>query len=165
MAGAGEILPLFGLHDDSLGRVESVRRECVSDLGRTDIEVGFGSRGLLLVEVKTKPPGEGLLGQLRRYQTWIERQPVPDGKKLLVLLAREAPEHDITPFSFTAWEALCRRLRRQVALVKEADLMRAAAILIFCGAVEQNLLGFSARPERFRTMASVEYLTTWSEDE
>jgi hypothetical protein len=165
MAGAGEILPLFWLQDDSLGCLESVRRECVSDLGRTDVEVTFGSRGLLLIEVKTKPPGEGLPGQLRRYQTWIERQPVPDDKKLLVFLALEEPSDDITPFTFTAWQALCRRLRQHAVRIKESDLMRAAAILIFRGAAEQNLLDFSARPQRFRAMASVEYLKTWSENE
>ena len=56
------------------------------------------------------------------------------------------------------------RLRRYAKRVKESDLLRAAALLIFCGAVEQNLVGFSVRPRRFRTMATIDYLREWSRE-
>jgi hypothetical protein len=44
---------------------------------------------------------------------------------------------------------------------KEPELLRAAAILIFCGAVEQNLLGLSDSPRRLRAMATINYLHEW----
>jgi hypothetical protein len=44
-------------------------------------------------------------------------------------------------------------------------MMRASVILAFCGAAEQNLLGISAPPARFRAMASIDYLSTWMEVE
>jgi hypothetical protein len=34
--------------------------------------------------------------------------------------------------------------------------------LAFCGAVEQNLLRLSGKPERFRAQASSEYVKEWS---
>jgi len=61
------------------------------------------------------------------------------------LLAIEAPEQAIVPFVFTNWQTLCKRLRLRASRLKESDVLRAASILIFCGAVEQNLLGLSMR--------------------
>jgi hypothetical protein len=88
MSGSAEILPLFALGDDAtsgpLGPMEKVQREGLSEYGRTDIEVQFGSRGLLLIEVKTKPPSSDLFSQLKRYDQWAAGQRVE--RKLLVLL-------------------------------------------------------------------------------
>jgi hypothetical protein len=169
MTGAAEILPLFGLGDEEtiheLGAVESVvlegttsvvREETIKD-GRTDIRVSFGTRGLLLIEVKVQRPGRDLLSQLKREWQWTKQQ---EGRKLLVLLGVEDPAQKIGKFefAFTGWQTLCMRLRRNADSVKQLDVMRAATILIFCAAVEQNLLGLSARPRRFRAMASVDYL-------
>jgi hypothetical protein len=163
MSGAAEILPLFALDDEVttelLGPVESIHREEWSEHGRTDIEVRFGERGLLLIEVKVQNTGDELLEQLKRYALRVAREHVE--RRLLVLLGRGAPAWSIEPFTFTDWQTLCQRLRRYANRVKKTDLLRAAAILIFCGAVEQNLFGLSERPDRFCAMPTVDYLRAW----
>lgn len=172
-AGAGEILPLLGINDEAIldelrAMKHIVGREGVSEHGRTDIQVRFETRGLLVIEVKTKPPDpNSLLSQLQRYEQWAEGQRAAGkaGELFFVYLGPEVPTEDISRFSFTAWQVLCRRLRRYAKGLKESDLMRAAAVLIFCGAVEQNLLGISTHPRRFRAMASVDYLRSWHERE
>jgi len=166
MSSTAEILLLFGRGDEAAGEpfgaVGKVRREISTEHGRTDIEVPLGSHGLLLIEVKIRNPSGELSSQLKRYT-----QKVADRRiecPLLVLLGVEAPEPDIPLFGFTFidWQALCSRLRQYANRVKESDLLRAAAILIFCGAVEQNILGFTAWPRRFRSMITMNYLREWS---
>jgi hypothetical protein len=164
-----EILPLFGLGDDStgdvLGPAASVRREVVSEHGRTDVEVWFGERGLLLIEVKIQPTGSDLPSQLVRYEQWANRQRV--GRRLFALLGTEDPQQNIGPFVFTDWRELCMRLRQYAKRLKESeepDLLRAAVLLIFCGAAEQNLIGLSEQPRRFRAMTTVKYLREWSRE-
>jgi len=147
-----------------------VGREDVTEYGRTDIQLWFGeghevrkeaAHGLLVIEVKTKPPGDDLAAQLKRYEKWARKQAAP--RKLFVYVGLEAPAEDTTPFLPITWEALARRLRQHANRLGGPDLMRAAAVLIFCGAVEQNLLAISARPPRFRAIASVDYLQNWQE--
>ena len=78
IADAEEILPLFSLSHGSaggLGLAERVSREVPGDHGRTDVEVGFGERGLLLIEVKVQPPGD-VRSQLKRYTEWAAKQRV-----------------------------------------------------------------------------------------
>ncbi len=165
MSGAAEILPLFALSDEVtgelLGPAGTVRREVRSQHGRTDIEVPIGKQGLLLIEVKVRNTGSELPSQLDRYAHKLADHHIEH--PLLVLLGTEAPEPslELFGFTFTGWEALCQRLRQYANRVKESELLRAAAILIFCGAVEQNLLSFSCRPRRFRAMATVNYLHEW----
>ena len=167
MSGATEILPLFALDHEAmrnlLGPVESIRREAWSNEkdSRTDIEVWFGDRSLLLIEVKVQNPGAELSAQLKRYAQRVADQHVE--RPLLVLLGTEATEPDLPLFGFifTDWRTLCKRLRQYANRVKGSDLLRAAAILIFCGAVEQNLLRLSCRPRSFRAMATVNYLREW----
>jgi hypothetical protein len=163
MSGAADILPLFALDHDSsvavLGPAEKIYRERSSESGRTDIEVWFGERGLLLIEVKVQPTGEELRSQLDRYEKWAGGQRV--GLKHFVLLGTEEPKQKIGPFEFTDWRKLCMRLRRYANRVKNSDLLRAAAVLFFCGAVEQNLIGLAEKPKPFRAMATVDYLREW----
>jgi hypothetical protein len=167
MSNSGEIRQLFILPDEakdepvvSIGRI---RREVCSEEGRTDIEVPLGERGLMLVEVKVQNPGAKLSAQLERYHRKVLDPQVEH--PLLVLLGTEAPERDLElfGFTFTSWEVLCKRLRLYAKRLKEkkSELLRAAAVLIFCGAVEQNLLELSAKPKRFRAMATVNYLCDW----
>ena len=166
MSNAAEILPLFALADEStsnfLGVAEQVQREEWSEHGRTDIEVRFGRRGFLLIEVKVQATGSDLNSQLRRYVRRAAGEQTE--RTLLVLLGTDEPDENIAPFTFTGWGSVCRRLRQYAARVKESDLLRAAAILIFCGAVEQNLCGLSLRPKRFGAMATVDYLRKWSSE-
>jgi hypothetical protein len=168
----------LGLHDpvliESLGTPVSVTREEVTDQGRTDLVVRFDGPGLLLIEVKTQTPDRSLPLQLGRYTEWADRQGVAKDRILLVLLAPEEPDMELGRFLYSSWADLCRRLRRYACVLKGSDLMRAATILVFCGAVEQNILTFSAQRTnvsgfggrtaqrgKFRTMASVDYMTTW----
>lgn len=158
-----DVLHCFGYHDEAqiraMGAVEEVGREHVIEGGRTDIEVRFGEHGLLLIEVKVQAPGNGLYSQLQKYSTWAKLQPATN--KIMVLLGPEEPILDITPFKFIPWRELGSRLRNYANQIKGSDLLAGAAILIFCGAVEQNVIGISARPQRFRAMASLDYLETW----
>ena len=164
-----EILRLFTLGDktnrDLPGPVGKIRREIWSEHGRTDIEVPIGTRGLLLIEVKVRETGTELPEQLERYIQKIKDQHIEPA--LLVLLGIDAPEPSIPLFSFQFihWRTLCQRLRRYANQIKRSDLLRAASVLIYCGAVEQNLLGFSGRPKHLRTMATVNYLNEWRRED
>lgn len=165
MSNSGDIKQLFilpeGAEDEPVVSVGRIRREVCSEEGRTDIEVPLGERGLMLIEVKVHDPGAKLSAQLERYHRKVFDPPVEH--PLLVLLGTEAPESNLKlfGFTFTSWEALCQRLRLYAKRVKTSDLLRAAAVLIFCGAVEQNLLELSAEPKRFRAMTTVNYLRDW----
>jgi hypothetical protein len=123
--------------------------------------VSLGKRGLLLIEVKIQNTGSELSSQLKRYAQKVADQHVE--RPLLVLLGTEAPDTSLSlfEFKFTDWRTLCKRLRRHADRVKKSDVLRAAAILIFCGAVEQNLLRLSSRPSGFRAMATINYLREW----
>lgn len=162
MSGAKEILPLFALGDDGARHMSekfSVQRELASESGRTDVVVRFGDRGLFIIEVKVGPTGKDLPDQLKRYEEWACNQGA--GQKLFALLGTVKPAHEITPFVFTDWLTLCRRLRRYAKAVKGSDLLRAAAILIFCGAVEENVAELSVRGGHFHAMATVNHLRRW----
>jgi hypothetical protein len=167
ISDSAEILPLFALGDEAsgelLGPVGEIRREVWSEHGRTDVEVPIGKL-LLLIEVKVRNTGSELPSQLERYAQKISDQHVE--RALLVLLGTEAPEASLplSEFKFTDWRTLCQRLRRYANRIKGSDSLRAAAILIFCGAVEQNLLGFSSHPRGLRTVATVAYLHEWRSD-
>jgi hypothetical protein len=94
--------------------------------------------GFLLIEVKVKDVGTEISRQLQRYANKLAGR----YNLLLVLLGTEAPKPDVKQcgFSFVRWDALCQRLRNHANRVKNSDMLLAAAILIFCGAAEQNLL-------------------------
>ena len=162
MSGADELLPLFGLRDDCARQMSgkfSVQRELASESGRNDVVVRLGDRGLFIIEVKIAPTGKDLPDQLKRYQEWACNQGVV--QKLFALLGTVKPAHDIGPFVFTDWRTLCRRLRRYANGVKGSDLLRAAAVLIFCGAVEENVAELSVRRGHFHAMATVDHLSRW----
>jgi len=158
-----EILTLFGVDDGiPVEPFVEIHRERWSLYGRTDIEVRFGDRGFLLVEIKVREPGGELASQLKRYTQMVDKR--PEAHKRLVLVGLEAPVHIIEPFTFTSWTTICERLRRYACRLRESETLRAAAMLIFCGAVEQNLLGFSIRPSRLGAMTTVDYLRRWHEE-
>jgi hypothetical protein len=162
MSGS-DILTLFSLSDKCAGELsrsaEFVRREVWRDQDRTDIEVTFAGQGFLLIEVKVKDVGTEISRQLQRYANKLAAR----HNLLLVLLGTEAPEPDVKEcgFTFVRWNALCQRLRNHANRVKNSDMLRAAAILIFCGAAEQNLLGLSSEPRRLRAATTADYLQNW----
>jgi hypothetical protein len=165
MSGPDEILPLFARDDEVLegllGPSGTVHREVRSQHGRTDIEVPIGKRGLLLIEVKVRNTGNELPLQLERYAQKVTEKQVE--RPVLVLLGTDAPDPSLPRhnFTFTDWRSLCQRLRQYARRAKEADLLRAATILIFCGAVEQNLLGLSGEQRHQRALATANYLDEW----
>jgi len=165
MSGFAEILPLFGLNDEDagglLGSAGIVRREVKSQHGRTDIEVPIGKRGLLLIEVKVRITGSELPLQLERYAQMVAEQNLE--RSVLVLLGVGAPDPSLPlyNFTFTSWRTMCQRLRQCARRLRKSDSLRAAAILIFCGAVEQNLLGLSGEHRHLRSLATVNYLDEW----
>jgi len=158
-----EILKLFSLSERCAGELSGpakyVRREIWREQNRTDIEVSFGDQGFMLIEVKVKDVGTEISGQLRRYAKKLAGQ----HNLLLILLCTEAPELDVKQCGFTLirWDVLCQRLRSHANRVKNLDVLRAAAILIFCGAAEQNLLGLSSEPRRLRAAVTADYLQNW----
>ena len=158
-----EIKTLFSLSDQCVGglsgKAEYVRREVWRNEDRTDIEVSFGDQGFLLIEVKVKDVDAEISVQLQRYANRLAGR----HNLFLVLLGTEAPEPDVMRcgFTFVRWNALCQRLRNHANRVKHSDILRAAAMLIFCGAAEQNLLGLSSVPRRLRAATTADYLQNW----
>lgn len=163
-----EILHLFTLRDEATMGLLGSEKICVcrevwskDKNSRTDIEVQFGEQGLLIIEVKVQNPGSELQPELDRF----ERASKNLAHRDLILLGPEepAPSVQLSGFTFLDWRTLCQRLRQYASRAKEneSELLRAAAILIFCGAVEQNLLGFSCQPRRFHATSTVDYLREW----
>ena len=158
-AKAERILPLFGIEAGlSAGENCFADREFCTPQGRLDLVINCGGRAVLVVEIKTssEPDGE----QLKRYFAWLEQRRDSLG---LVLLATDLPE-DLEPsgWSFCPWREVSAGLRRWASIwLGEGRLMDAAMTLAFCGAVEQNLLGF--RSDGLTAPAMAEYLEQWLE--
>ena len=153
----GQVLRLFGL-DPALaaGTTCTARREvCIPD-GRLDLVVRFGD-ATLLVEIKTSSKvGEG---QLEDYSAWLKRQSAPLAP---VVLAVEEPENlPAKGWQFCSWETVSMGLRTWASeWLREKRQIKAALTLAFCGAVEQNLVGFGKGLNAPRT---AEYLEKWLE--
>jgi hypothetical protein len=158
-ARAERILPLFGIEAGVLaGKTCSADREFCTPRGRLDLVINCGERPVLAVEVKTS--SEPDVEQLERYLAWLKQRRDSLG---LVLLAIDLPE-DLGPgdWTFCPWRDVSGRLRRWAsAWLGEGRVMEAAMTLAFCGAVEQNLLGF--RSGGLTAPAMAEYLEQWLE--
>jgi hypothetical protein len=129
-------------------------REFSTQHGRPDLVLRFGD-ATLAVEVKTvSEVGDD---QLRRYKAWLKKARAPLG---LVLLAIDKPEDvTTTDWHFCSWETVSAGLRTWAAAwLQEGHVIEAALTLAFCGAVEQNLLGFGSR---LNAPGTVRYLDTW----
>jgi hypothetical protein len=158
-AKAGRILPLFGIEAGILaGETCSADREFCTPRGRLDLIINCGERAVLAVEIKTssEPDDE----QLKRYLAWLKQRRDSLG---LVLLAIDLPEgFEPGDWSFCSWRDVSVRLRGWASIwFGEGRLMYAAMTLAFCGAVEQNLLGF--RSDGLTAPAMAEYLEQWLE--
>jgi hypothetical protein len=158
-AKAERILPLFGIEAGVLaGKTCLADREVCTPQGRLDLVVNRGERAVLAVEIKTSSePDEE---QLDRYLAWLKQRRDSLG---LVLLAIDLPE-GLGPggWSFCSWRDVSVRLRGWASIwLREGRPMYAAMTLAFCGAVEQNLLGF--RSDGLAAPAMAEYLEQWLE--
>jgi hypothetical protein len=104
--------------------------------GRLDLRIEYPGQPLLVVEIKKTRAEDAYLRALKGYSRSLPRG---SDRRLLVKKA-EKPQY--AGFIVCSWRHLALRLRRDALIV--ADLTVRAMILAFAGAVEQNLLGFSA---------------------
>lgn len=146
-----------------------VKREVVITNRRLDVVVYFGNEPVLLVECKTKWFDENSVrGQLHDYAKWAKDHPT---LKRCFFLAVEVGNFECPDgFEFLSWRQISLRVR---ALVREwmhsypkhvtcdRSLIVCAMALAFCGAVEQNLLGLSMKPQIFMAHTTAEYLREW----
>jgi len=156
-ADSRKVLKLFGVRPKVMpsGCCE-IEREFSTQNGRPDLVLHFGD-ATLVVEVKTaSEPGDDQLG---RYDAWLKKARASLG---LVLLAIDEPENlTTTAWKFCSWETVSMGLRAWAATwLRAGSLIEAALTLAFCGAVEQNLLGFGGGLNAPRT---AHYLETWLE--
>jgi len=155
---SGAALSLFGKDPGMLGGTPcDVERECCIPEGRLDLVVRCGTAALA-VEIKTtSEPDEEQLG---RYVQWLSREKQPLG---LVLLAVSKPESPVpNEWSFRAWREVASGLRMWAAeWCGRGQLMQAAMTLAFCGAVEQNLLGYSRAS--INAPETARYIESWLE--
>jgi hypothetical protein len=156
---SGPVLSLFGIEPGALaGAPCEVSREVRVPEGQLDLVVRCGGTAALAIEIKTASEPEA--EQLERYLRWLTREKKPLG---LVLLATSKPESLIAKkWSFRCWGAVTSNLRTWAAeWCEQGQLMRAAMTLAFCGAVEQNLMGYSRRG--INTPETVRYIDSWLE--
>ena len=149
-----QVLQLFGLDPaPGAGTTCKAKREVCTRDGRLDMVVRFAD-ATLLVEIKTI--SEVREGQLEDYSAWLNRQSAP---LTPVLLARDEPE-DLKGWEFCSWKTVSMGLRTWASEWLPEKRIQAALTLAFCGAVEQNLLGFGWDLNAPRT---AEYLEKWLE--
>lgn len=152
---AEAILKVFGLDKTEFGsQVRGTsplvdREETVTagrgERKRLDLVIRFGETGILLVEVKVRPIEEaGGSDNLVDYLGWLERQEA--AVKSAVLLVPESIESPCLGWDVWTWREVCLGLRAQARALRETappNLLLAALLLCFAGAVEQNILGFA----------------------
>jgi hypothetical protein len=151
-----------------VGRELSVPSGHVDRTGRLDLWVRVGGRALVVVEVKKFGADWADTAKHAGYGRWIDSQPEPFKDRILVAAAGEEEAYE--GFRLLTWERLCRTLRSLAAeMCADRRVMVAAMVLAFVGAVEQNLIGFSAdsvarvtagRADTFDT-AVVDHLDRW----
>lgn len=114
--------------------------------GRLDLVVRYVGKALIVVEIKTTGADGADTRKQRGYMQWIRAQPEPKEHTHPILLAVEAAQEDYEGFTPWRWASLCVVLRRTAqTLCKDPQhVVLAAMILAFVGAVEQNVLAFSA---------------------
>jgi len=121
--------------------------------GKIDLVIRFGQWAILTVEVKTGGADASDTGKQEGYRAWLEGQTV-EHKLEPVLLAVDAKDKEYAGgFRFVSWADVCLELRSIVPeLLRKNRFTAGAMALAFVGAVEQNLLGFSAQSlKRVRT--------------
>ena len=132
-----------------------MQRECcipyghIDHEGRLDLVIRFGTKAIIVVEVKKGDADESDTMKQTGYRRWLDDQPYPKKQKHPVLLVVSAEEEVYQDFDVVSWGDVCIEMRRlAIDLKNEGRVAAAAMILAFVAAVEQNLLGFSARVVR-----------------
>jgi hypothetical protein len=138
-------IPLPSHHPEWEHMIPTVEREFVVPGGRLDLVIRYPGRALLVIEVKTNPPGIPALAKQEPYLRWLhqeKREPI----RVPILLVVEAPENS-HGFDVRLWRDCCQALRHLIpALRNRRGTTVAAMALAFAGAVEQNLLELPAQP-------------------
>jgi hypothetical protein len=151
------VFRLFGI-DDPAGialcqqTLVTVQREVVvpqghdDQVGKLDLVVCYEGKALIVVEIKKTSADVADTRKQHGYMQWITAQPEPKAHKYPILLVVEVTQEDYEGFAPRRWASLCMVLRRiaQTLCKGPQHLILAAMILAFVGAVEQNLLAFSA---------------------
>ena len=114
--------------------------------GRLDLVIRYGDKAIIVVEVKKGDADEADTDKHEGYNEWLDEQDYPKECKYPVLLAVSAENGAYKGFQFVPWGSLCLEMRRlAVELRREKRVTTGAMVLAFVAAVEQNLLGFSAK--------------------
>ena len=104
--------------------------------------IRIGGHAVIVVEVKKTDADIADTEKQKGYWAWLQNQ--PETLKKAILLANGGCEESYDQFRLITWADVCVELRRFAsALCAQNELLLAAMILAFIGAVEQNLLGFS----------------------
>jgi hypothetical protein len=149
-----QLFRLFHLGDPPVRVLENpvfeVQRECciphghADQEGRLDLVIRFGDVAIIIVELKKGSAADADTGKHSGYSRWLDQQNYRH--KYSLFLAESAQEEIEDDFTFLSWQMLCVEMRRlAIDSCKSGRVTAAAMVLAFVAAVEQNLLGYSAR--------------------
>jgi len=113
--------------------------------GRADLLVSFASKGILWhIEVKVTPAESAELGKHIGYVESLDKEYSGFGIRHILLVTKSAsnnyPAGRDHSFAALTWAELCQRLR-QIVLNTDMPTLSASIAMLFCGLVEQQLLG------------------------
>lgn len=151
-ADAVEVLRVFGVNDPGIvlactgTAVMVVRERCVlhgheGSAGRLDLEIRLGDTALLIVEVKLGGAENADTEKGTGYCRSMEIDQHDARFKKYVILVLDAADEEYYGFKPRLWTDVCVELRLMAArLCKRREHLRAAMILAFITAAEQNLV-------------------------
>jgi len=155
-ADAEEVLRVFGVDDPEMvlactgTEVMIVRERLVlqgheGSAGRLDLEIRLGDKALLVVEVKLGEAESADTEKGKGYCRSMEIDRHDARFKKYVILVLDAADEEYYGFRPRLWTDACVELRLIAAtLCKRSEHLRAAMVLAFIAAVEQNLLKLRA---------------------
>jgi hypothetical protein len=151
-ADPADVLRAFGVDDPEtiaacIGcSVVVVREHCVREghegsTGRLDLLVELGDEVLLVVEVKLGEAENADTEKNAGYRHSLEAEVRGRRFKHFVILVLDAKDEMYFGFKPRLWSDVCIRFRLVAArLCRRGEILRAAMILAYVAAVEQNLL-------------------------
>jgi hypothetical protein len=149
-----EVLRVFGVNDlnvisasarstHTCEREPSVAHGHEGSGGRLDLRIRFGDEAWLIVEVKLGEAEDADTLKNSGYYESVIAENHGERPLSFVILVLDAAEEDYYGFKAQLWATACVELRVAAArLCRRGECLRAAMILAFVGAVEQNLLKF-----------------------
>lgn len=152
-ANPPEVLRVFGVRDPEVisacagCEVTVVRERWVPEghegsSGRLDLEIQLGDVALLVIEVKLGEADSADTEKGMGYCHSVEAEHQDRRIKRFVILVLNAADEDYHGFRPRLWADVCVELRLiAVRLCAQSEYLRAATILAFVVAVEQNILG------------------------